>query len=142
MFLSFSNYVTPKGWVLICLSILNQLIWLVDLNLIIPVCKVDRGACMCCSIWWDNYYRYFILEQKFSPLSCGPRLNALISFYLSLLYPPLRNTGPLFSTCKLFSMGCIFVFCCLLWIWTPNSNFEVHLSDTSANFTCNSCWHV
>lgn len=38
------NHVTPKACVLVCLSILNKLIWLVDLNQIIPLCKVHEAC--------------------------------------------------------------------------------------------------
>lgn len=130
MFLSFSNHVAPQGLgfgLPFFLSMLNQLIWLVDPNMIIiPISNMDR-ACMCCSIWWDRNYKYYILGQKFFPLGCGPIFTLIFQncHHFSIIYPPLRNTEPLFSTCSLFHWGAYLCFVASFPFQTILSNIKV-----------------
>lgn len=117
MFLSFSNHVAPQGLgfgLPFFLSMLNQLIWLVDPNMIIiPISNMDR-ACMCCSIWWDRNYKYYILGQKFSPLGCGPIFTLIFQNCHHFSLSSTKKHRAIVFNMFTFSMGCIFMFCCLL----------------------------
>ena len=109
---------------------------MVDPNKIIPISKVDR-ACMCCSIRWDRYYKYYILGQKFFPLGCGPIFTLIFQncHHFSIIYPPLRNTEPLFSTCSLFHWGAYLCFVASFPFQTSKSSYvpTLHLQI----FVCN-----